>query len=80
MLEGLPGPDESRVRLTRPEDSSRFAELLALATEDIEPAHVEGVEAGRCGRWLQEALTSGSDSLTEPLVRAAAAALALSLP
>ncbi|MFH8736785.1 GNAT family N-acetyltransferase [Streptomyces sp. NPDC017964] len=74
------------MRLARPEDSARFGELLALATEDIEPAHVDGVEAGRCGGWLMEALSVGSNTLTEPLVRAAAdgtlqdAALALSLP
>lgn len=57
LIEGLPGPDGTRVRFTRPEDSDRFGELLTLATEEIEQAHLEGVAAGRCGKWLLAGLS-----------------------
>lgn len=86
LIEGLPGPDGTCVRLARPEDSDHFGELLTLATEEIEQAHIGGVAAGRCGEWLLDGLSEGNRAMTEPLVRAAAGgrlqdgALALSLP
>ncbi|OEJ21552.1 GNAT family N-acetyltransferase [Streptomyces agglomeratus] len=86
LMDGLAGPDGTRVRLARPEDSVRFGELLTLATEEIEHAHVDGVAAGQCGEWLLDGLMGGDRVLTEPLLRAAGSgrlqdgALALSLP
>ncbi|MFB7453258.1 GNAT family N-acetyltransferase [Streptomyces sp. NPDC056194] len=86
LRDGLAGPDGTRIRVARPEDSIHFSDLLTLATDQIEQEHVEGVMAGRCGTWLVDALDEGDQSLTRPLVSAATtgnlqdAALALSLP
>ncbi|MEU8708674.1 GNAT family N-acetyltransferase [Streptomyces sp. NPDC048565] len=85
LVDGISGPDGTKIRLARPEDSLRFGELLHLATEQIEVEHVDGVAAGQCGKWVVDGLLTGG-ALTEPLVRAATsgrlqeAALALSLP
>ncbi|MDH2393379.1 GNAT family N-acetyltransferase [Streptomyces sp. HNM0663] len=86
LMDGLSGPDGTRVRLARPEESARFGELLTLATEEIEQAHIDAVAAGQCGTWLLDGLMQGGEALTDPLVRAAASgqlqdgALAMSLP
>ncbi|MEU9061739.1 GNAT family N-acetyltransferase [Streptomyces sp. NPDC048430] len=85
LIEGLAGPDGTRIRLARPADSTRVGELLTLATEQVESEHIDPVAAGQCGEWLLNGLVNDQVS-TEALVRAATsgrlqeAALALSLP
>ncbi|MBT2510835.1 GNAT family N-acetyltransferase [Streptomyces sp. ISL-98] len=86
LTEGLAGPDGTRIRLARPEESHRVGELLKLATDEIEQGHINGLAAGQCGKWLLDGLSGVDRAMTEPLVRAAAGgrlqegALSLSLP
>ncbi|WP_331762312.1 GNAT family N-acetyltransferase (plasmid) [Streptomyces sp. NBC_01527] len=86
MIEGLAGPDGTRIRLARPDESHRVGELLKLATGEIEQGHIDGMAAGKCGKWLLDGLSSVDRAMTEPLVRAATGgrlqegALSLSLP
>ncbi|KNE80133.1 GNAT family N-acetyltransferase [Streptomyces xinghaiensis] len=86
LLDGLPGPGRTRIRLARPEDSDQFGALLEAATGDVEQAHLDAVAASRCGAWLLDGLSGGARTMIEPLARADAngdlshAALALALP
>ncbi|MGG2463806.1 GNAT family N-acetyltransferase [Streptomyces sp. RGM 3693] len=86
LVDGVAGPDGARIRLARPEEGPRVGELLKLATDEIEQAHIDGVAAGKCGTWLLDGLAGHDRAMTEQLVRAAyggklqEGALSLSLP
>lgn len=71
LIEGLPWPDGTRIRFARPEDSDQFSELLSLANEEIEQAHIDGLAEDRCGQWLLDGLSQGGRAMIEPLVRGA---------
>lgn len=84
MIDGLPGPQGVRIRYAVPEEAAVVTALLETAADDLETGHLEALAEGRCGTWLLDALAGAS--LTEPLVRTAAAgdlkpaAAAMSLP
>ncbi|MEV0220380.1 GNAT family N-acetyltransferase [Streptomyces sp. NPDC050704] len=84
MIEGLPGPDGTRIRYAVSEEADAVTALLKTAADGLETGHLEALAAGQCGTWLLDGL-AGID-LIDPLVRAASvgdlqpAAALMSLP
>ncbi|WP_125264482.1 GNAT family N-acetyltransferase [Streptomyces alboflavus] len=84
VIEGLAGPDGTRIRYAVPDEAGAVTALLMDAADDLETGHLEALADGQCGTWLLDGL-AGTD-LTSPLVRAAVAgnlqpaAALLSLP
>lgn len=65
LLDGVPGPGGTRLRLARPDDVDDLARLLALTGEKTDPQVFDGVASGAAASLVLAGLGVGQDGLLQ---------------